>query len=1337
MSLKVGELATELTLDRTELARGLELSEEGLKRLAQIAGTAGTKTDQAMQTAGKSAQQSSTKVSTLTTELKNTDTAAGRAEQALKRVEVPASAATGAQKLTSELKQTEAQAGQVKQKLGAMTEGIGNRMQSSGEALGGQFGGSFLAGMAPKVASVGTKAGPIGIALGGLAVLGLGAGAALASAIADGMGKQQAVANLQAKLGLSKEQATTVGKAAGDAYTSAFGDSVQQNMDTATAAMKNGLIPRDADKGAIKQMISQLDTVSTVLGAEIPEVAYAAGKAIQTGLAQNATEAFDLFTVAAQSGLDVSGDLLDTVTEYGTQFRKVGISGQDAMGLIKQAMEGGARNTDIAADAVKEFSIRVVDGSELTAQSFADLGLNADEMAVKFAAGGQTARDAFDLVLDKVRAIEDPVLRSQIAVGLFGTQAEDLGAALEAMDLSNAAQQLGNVEGAAQRASDVMGSTSQSAAVSMARNFETAFDTLKVSLAEAFEPQIGGLSEWVATHQGEIIQFFTDLGVVVLETLANVGRFASGSLEFLIAFQESIGEAVGSAVGALGIFSEKIGGIVKYIPGMEDMGKAMETSGRAAQAWDEAMQTNADTLRNTKDGIDSMVAGLDDQAVKLGETGTEAANATKLMSALGDSVYAIPDGKEVVIEHNQPEVVDALEKLGLKITEIPGGKFKIESNTPEAQAILDSFVRQNTNRSIAMWVDLRQRQIGYWQQQGVAPDVAPRMQGPVPVQAEGGVHTRHGGEPFISTGPVLMGERETGGESYIPHAPSKRYRATKLLAQTADEFGFGLVRLADGAVATSSEVARMGGGSVNLSLWESLKRANPSAKLTSAKTDHDADGGFHPKGMAIDVDPSQANADYLWSIKEQLGQIITTIPGRLWYNVNGEGATGSKAVGIYTPGVVSQHADHIHAMALAEIRGATAGAQAQQLEGVGKLTKNSSKQEIARAIIGEGRKRGYSDTQIKAILSTGLQESNLDPNAVGGGGAWRSIYQQDTSYAGRDDPNENIREFYNRLDAKRSSPGASGDIYKDIFWLQQAPGVSSAEGAYAGGRQAYLSEIQSREAEAEALLAEVGPSVSSDGLSAPGTNSMASSGSAQPVYVVNWPEGLGGTSTTPHPSEATTPDSRTPYARAGVAFYESGGMQPEMAGPHDGTRVWNEAHKGESYIPWDPSKRSNALAVLGKTASKFGYQLVPRGAQFFASGGFGGGAGVGGFGGHDPATADKYAYGPNSWADFLALGVGGAFSVASMFAHVPDMIASGNVNLGGILGSGMDTSSTSIPGMDILMTKIEELVKAKQPAIVIEYAEINDPQRLLEAASNSFRRESPMQMPSIQVGGVR
>ncbi|MEE6169640.1 MULTISPECIES: hypothetical protein [unclassified Mycolicibacterium] len=91
----------------------------------------------------------------------------------------------------------------------------------------------------------------------------------------------------------------------------------------------------------------------------------------------------------------------------------------------------------------------------------------------------------------------------------------------------------------------------------------------------------------------------------------------------------------------------------------------------------------------------------------------------------------------------------------------------------------------------------------------------------------------------------------------------------------------------------------------------------------------------------------------------------------------------------------------------------------------GPLTRNSTPREVAARIIWEAKRRNYSRDETIAALADAIQESGLNPKASGGGGAWHSIYQQDTSYTNRDDPNKNIEEFFNRLDKLRVKPGAS------------------------------------------------------------------------------------------------------------------------------------------------------------------------------------------------------------------------------------------------------------------------------------------------------------------------
>jgi phage-related minor tail protein len=283
----------------------------------------------------------------------------------------------------------------------------------------------------------------------GAAAAGAAAGALLVAGIGEAIDQANVTSTLQAQLGTTGKVAADQGKLAGKLYSSGVAGSFQEAADAIKSVVQAGLAPPDATNRQLEAIATKASDVANVFGQDLGGVTNAVSQMLRTGLAKNADEAFDLITKGFQSGADKAGDLLDTVNEYGTQFRKAGLDGADAIGLLNQAIRGGARDADVAADAIKEFSIRAVDGSKSSADGFKALGLNADDMATKFAKGGKSANGVLDITLDKLRGIKDPVKQSQVAVQLFGTQAEDLGAALLAMDPSSAAKGLGQVGGAA------------------------------------------------------------------------------------------------------------------------------------------------------------------------------------------------------------------------------------------------------------------------------------------------------------------------------------------------------------------------------------------------------------------------------------------------------------------------------------------------------------------------------------------------------------------------------------------------------------------------------------------------------------------------------------------------------------------------------------------------------------------------------------------------------------------------------------------------------------------------------------------------------------------------
>lgn len=420
-------------------------------------------------------------------------------------------------------------------------KGVGGAAASSGN----QAASGFVDGFGGPIAALGTKAGPVGIALLATAGLGLAAGKVLGDQILAGMGQLQGQANVAAKLGLTAEQLRPIAKAAADAYAQNFGESVEGNLDAARAAIQGGLIDPNATQADIAKVVAQLSTVATVTGETIPNAVRTAQQAVRTGLAQDVTGAFDLIVKAQQSGLNVSEDLFDTLNEYGTQFRKLGLDGPEALGLIAQAVKGGARDTDTAADALKEFSIRSIDGSKLTGQAYADLGLSFKGTTEAFAAGGDTAKATFQDVVRRIAAVEDPAKRAQIQVALFGTKAEDLGNAVNSMNLDTAVAEFGKVDGAAQQAADTLGGTAAGSIESARRNIEVAVNNVQQGLAQAFGPALQRVADWVIANQDKIVGFFTTLGHAAISASEFIVRSVGDILSTIGQIVEPFGDIQG------------------------------------------------------------------------------------------------------------------------------------------------------------------------------------------------------------------------------------------------------------------------------------------------------------------------------------------------------------------------------------------------------------------------------------------------------------------------------------------------------------------------------------------------------------------------------------------------------------------------------------------------------------------------------------------------------------------------------------------------------------------------------------------------------------------------
>jgi phage-related minor tail protein len=350
----------------------------------------------------------------------------------------------------------------------------------------------------------------------GIKIAAAASGALLVAGLAGAIQRSNTTGLLAAQVGAAGPQMAKLGKLSGELYAAGYGASIEEVNDALRTVIQNGLAGLSSSEADIKAVASRVSDLTTLLGEDAGRVSSAVQQMLRTGLAKTAEEAFDILTRATQNGINKSEDLLDTLNEYGTEFRELGLDGPRALGLISQAIQAGARDSDTAADALKEFSILAQDGSKKSADAFAALGINAQQAFAAVAGGGAPSAAVLDQVLDKLKAMPANAERTALAVALFGTKAEDLGDALFAMDLDTAVADFGAFEGAAQQAGDTLAGS----AGAQVESFKRQVNEGLIDAVSAAIPWLEKMFGWILSNGDVVGPLVTVLGTMAIAVWA-------------------------------------------------------------------------------------------------------------------------------------------------------------------------------------------------------------------------------------------------------------------------------------------------------------------------------------------------------------------------------------------------------------------------------------------------------------------------------------------------------------------------------------------------------------------------------------------------------------------------------------------------------------------------------------------------------------------------------------------------------------------------------------------------------------------------------------------------
>lgn len=361
------------------------------------------------------------------------------------------------------------QVGNVSGRLRERMNEVGNTMQDTGSRISQEFGAAAV-GVAAGVGALVVNAGQF----------------------------EEANKKVQAGLGLTREESLKVSAVAKEVWREGYGEDLASVSDSLVKVKRN--IKDINDDETLKQVTRDSEILAETMESDVNEVTRGAAQLMgRFGL--SGQQAFDLLAQGSAKGLNYSNELFDNLSEYGPLFNEMGFSAEEMFTILINGSQNGAYNLDYVNDVMKEFQIRVKDGSKSTTDAMGEMSEGTQKVWKEFLKGKGTVKDVFNAVLNELKTSDDQIKVNQLGVSLFGTKWEDLEATTM-LSLNNMETGLGNYSGAMNKMVDGY-DTSAKQWKSVTRELQIALEPLgKVILDIAkqaipeLKESIKGVADW-------------------------------------------------------------------------------------------------------------------------------------------------------------------------------------------------------------------------------------------------------------------------------------------------------------------------------------------------------------------------------------------------------------------------------------------------------------------------------------------------------------------------------------------------------------------------------------------------------------------------------------------------------------------------------------------------------------------------------------------------------------------------------------------------------------------------------------------------------------------------
>lgn len=375
---------------------------------------------------------------------------------------------------------------------------------------------------------------------------------ALGGSLLQNLNLSAAQDKVAAQLGLTEAESARIGKLAGKVYAGNYGESLGE-VNNAIAAVMTSIDGMGNASNKVLQRASQdaLNFAST-FEVDLNRAVSSVGTLINSGLAKNSRQAFDLLIAASQRvPAHLREDVLDASDEYAQFFHTLGITGQEAFGMLVDASKKGMFGIDKLGDAVKEFTIRSTDMSTASKDAYKVIGLNARETANAVLAGGQTARKATGRVIDGLLSIENPAKRANAAIALFGTPLEDLNVKdipEFLKSLKGGGKAMDGFRGSAKKVDDTLAGSASATLERWKRKAQQAFLSLTDEavpaiddIVSALDDNFGPALEALGNVLEDVFGFIKDNKPVLITLTAVIGALTAVTVAHQLALAISTG----------------------------------------------------------------------------------------------------------------------------------------------------------------------------------------------------------------------------------------------------------------------------------------------------------------------------------------------------------------------------------------------------------------------------------------------------------------------------------------------------------------------------------------------------------------------------------------------------------------------------------------------------------------------------------------------------------------------------------------------------------------------------------------------------------------------------